>query len=96
MFTNKAIEELGLWAEAAAEGRAEAARGHLRNFYHVGAALFASKEFQSSWNKPGRASCEPAQLESVCRVLAVIAEIETNEVLALQAAQQRPRMQRAA
>jgi hypothetical protein len=81
MDTHKAIAELARWAGAACEGNAEAAERHLRQFYHVGAALLASKEFQASWLATQKTRLEPSQLEQTCALLSAIADVEASQVV---------------
>jgi hypothetical protein len=48
MCTNKVITELGNWAHLVCNGKGELADQHLHAFYHLGASLVASKEFQAT------------------------------------------------
>jgi len=80
MVTDRAIVELVRWGQAASEGEFEAADGHIRRFYHFGATLVASKEFQAAWQAGGHKPLSPAQLDNVCELLGVIARVEANQV----------------
>ncbi len=66
MDTHKAIAELARWAGAACQGNAASAEQHLQQFYHIGAALVASKEFQASWLATQKIRLDPRQLEDAC------------------------------
>ena len=77
MDTHKAIAELARWAAAAATGNSNEAQQRLRQFYHVGSSLVASKEFQAHWQARHHARLEPAQLEDACKLLGAIAEVES-------------------
>ena len=81
MITNKAIAELERWATAASEGNVAAAEDHLQQFYHIGAALLAAKDFQAGWLAAHKTRLDPHQLEDTCALLSAIAEAEANQVM---------------
>jgi hypothetical protein len=80
VVTNQAIAELRRWAAASSDGDAENAESHLQQFYHVGSALVASKDFQAYWREKGLDRLEPDQFELVCKVLRAIAGLESGQV----------------
>ena len=80
MKTNKAIEEMSRWATSAIQGDRSAADEHLRAFYHLGAAFVASHEFQGHWKKNKDTRVDPEHLDSVCKFLAAIADIEAHQI----------------
>ena len=80
MKTNKAIEEMSRWATSAIRGDRSAAEEHLRAFYHLGASFVASGEFQGHWKQSKETRFDPEHLDSVCKFLATIAEIEAHQI----------------
>jgi hypothetical protein len=83
MVTGNAIAELIRWGQAASDGHFEQSERHLRQFYHLGAALTASKEFQAAWRARRNASLAPGTLEDVCHLLEMIAKVESDQAAAL-------------
>ena len=82
MVTSRAIAELDRWAEAAQAAALDDSEKHLRQFYHLGAALVASKEFQSAWQSAGHRSLAPSQLTDTCELLRIMAQVEADQVAA--------------
>jgi hypothetical protein len=80
MVTGNVVEELVHWGRAVSEGNAKAAGEHLRQFYHLGATLVASKEFQAAWRVKRHKPLEPAQLDDACDLLTMIAEVEADQL----------------
>jgi hypothetical protein len=80
MVTGKAIAELVRWGEAAAEGDSATAERHLRQFYHLGASLVASKEFQAAWRSKWNEPLASGRLQDACNLLETIAGVESNQV----------------
>jgi hypothetical protein len=80
MDTHKALAELARFAGAAAQGNSSDAGQHVRQFYHLGSSLVASKEFQSRWQAKHRGRLEPQLLDDACRLLLAIAEAEAAQI----------------
>jgi len=80
MVTGKAIAELVCWGQAASKGDPELSEKHLRQFYHLGASLIASKEFQAAWQSKQNEPLAPAKLQVTCDLLEMIAEVEASQV----------------
>ncbi len=80
MLTNKAIEQIAAWAEAAAHGDPSTASQHLREFYHRGAALTSSPEFQKHWRARHGSTCDWQPFDHLCQFLETIAAIEAQQV----------------
>jgi hypothetical protein len=80
MITNKAIAALEKWAIAAHEGDRAAASEFLRQFYHAGAALVASPEFQRQWIANNSTALSSEHLDGVCKLLDMIAAVEASQV----------------
>jgi hypothetical protein len=83
MVTGSAIVELVCWGQAASKGEFEGSERHLRQFYHLGAALVASKEFQAAWQSKQNEPLAPAKLQDTCDLLQMIAEVEANQTATL-------------
>jgi hypothetical protein len=80
MVTGRAIDELVRWGQAASRGDFDSSEQHLRQFYHLGAALTASKEFQAVWRNKRHEALEPAKLQDACDLLEMIACVESDQL----------------
>jgi hypothetical protein len=80
MNTNKVIGELSRWSVAAAQGHVKEAEHHARQFYHVGSALAASRDFQNEWQEKYHLPLEPHHIEDACRLLCALAEAEASQL----------------
>jgi hypothetical protein len=83
MVTDNAIAELIRWGQAAFEGDFGVSEKHLRQFYHLGAALVASKEFQLAWRSKWQEQLAPGKLQDACHLLEMIADVEAAQRAAL-------------
>jgi hypothetical protein len=80
MVTNKALTELEYWAREAGLGNGDAAKQHLEAFYHIGAGLINSPEFQERCKELFWQSFAPDDLKHTCEILDAIANIECLQV----------------
>lgn len=80
MVTNKALTELEKWAREACQGKGDGAKQHLEAFYHVGAGLIASAEFQERCKQMYSKTFRPDELKHTCEILDAIANVECRQV----------------
>jgi hypothetical protein len=80
MVTNKALDELKAWANAAHEGRGEDAKQHLVAFAHVVSGLVASGEFCRRCQELYGEEFEPRDIDRTKWLLDAIANVEVQQI----------------